>query len=407
MDDPSGVRGARTSLAIAFTIFTALVALLWVLPKSPGGGFWLFTLPAALLFPYFTYRVIAPRSAERTSKDSVVMIAALVVLYLGGVVVRSLALPEANLTGAAATMESLTETWRTYSLWTLLVVGVLTLVERSKTGSSAPKATSASEPVVAASGEAVPAKLPTSGRGPVEVTRPSPLVPAQPAPQPAAIRPTTTSRPATVPAPAFLARPAWARSPQVGMPASAPVQPPAPAPRPVERTATVSGASFADLTTLAEVAASLSDPSSATSLQLSATPAGLELAAAGTEIDTVAGTWNGAEPLRVPTRLSRRSRPSLHRRSHSASGSASAMRRPSRCATTGAFDTSHSPRCLNELAPAAACSRLSGPARTPGARRRPPRERHQRDAHHPVDPFCPVHPGDGGGSGALGVAQIR
>ena len=206
MDDPSGVRGARTSLAIAFTIFTALVALLWVLPKSPGGGFWLFTLPAALLFPYFTYRVIAPRSAERTSKDSVVMIAALVVLYLGGVVVRSLALPEANLTGAAATMESLTETWRTYSLWTLLVVGVLTLVERSKTGSSAPKATSASEPVVAASGEAVPAKLPTSGRGPVEVTRPSPLVPAQPAPQPAAIRPTTTSRPATVPAPAWHAQ---------------------------------------------------------------------------------------------------------------------------------------------------------------------------------------------------------
>lgn len=293
MDDPSGVRGARTSLAIAFTIFTALVALLWVLPKSPGGGFWLFTLPAALLFPYFTYRVIAPRSAERTSTDAVVMVAALVVLYLGGVLVSSLALPDQNVSGAAATMESLTVQWRTYGLWTLVVVGVLKLVERSKPGSSAPETSSElrSEIEVDASGEAASAKAPASGRVPIDPIRPGPLVQAQPVPQPAPIRPLTASRPAAAP----LEHSAPARSVQVG----ASAQPPTSAPRPVERTATVSGASFADLTTLVEVATSLSHPSSSTSLQLSATPAGLGLAAAGTEIGTIPGAWSSVEPLRV------------------------------------------------------------------------------------------------------------
>ncbi|MEY8654543.1 hypothetical protein [Brachybacterium paraconglomeratum] len=311
MKDPSGVHGARTTLAIAFAIITALVALLWVIPKTPGGGFWLFTLPAAILFPFFSYAVIAPGTRERTTGVAWAMVSILVVLYLGGMLISSLAFGDRVLIGAAETMQSLTVKWRSLGIATLVIVGILKLVDSSssKKTASAPATTPRPEP---ASVEPTPASArpsaPADGGIPAGSIPPSPLVPAQsmtqPARQQAVIRPTTVVRPAAMPAPAPLMRPAHTPPvsgpfPQVSALEQSSASEPAPAPHPVEKTATVSGASFVELTTLVEVATSLSEPSSATSLLLSATPTGLELAAAGTEIGIVAGTWNGAEPLRV------------------------------------------------------------------------------------------------------------
>lgn len=310
MEDPSGVRGARTTLAIAFAIITALVALLWVLPKTPGGGFWLFTLPAAILFPFFSYAVVAPGTKERTAGVAGTMIGILVVLYLGGMLVSSLSFGDRVLTGAAATMQSFTVRWRSLGIATLVIVGILKLLEYS---SSKNQATAAPMPrPEPASDEPAPASArpsaPVGGGIPAGSMPPSPLVPARPETQPArqqeVMRPTTVARPAAMPAPAPLTRPAHTPTvpgpfPQVSALEQGSAPESAPTPRPVEKTATVSGASFEELTTLVEVATSLSGPSSANSLLLSATPTGLELAAAGTEIGTVAGTWNGAEPLRV------------------------------------------------------------------------------------------------------------
>jgi hypothetical protein len=310
VEDRSGVRGARTTLAIAFAIITALVALLWVIPKDPGGGFWLLTLPAAILFPVFSYAVIAPGTRERTTGVAWAMVSILVVLYLGGMLISSLAFGDRVLIGAAETMQSLTVRWRSLGIATLVIVGILKLVEHSSSKKQAGAApTQRPEP---ASDEPAPASARASAQAdggiPAGSIPPSPLVPTQPmtqpARQPAVIRPTTVERPAAVPAPAPLTRPAHTPPvpgsfPQVSASERPSATDPAPAPRPVERTATVSGASFVELTTLVEVSTSLSEPSSATSLLLSATPTGLELAAAGTEIGIVAGTWNGAEPLRV------------------------------------------------------------------------------------------------------------
>lgn len=310
MEDPSGVHGARTTLAIAFAIITALVALLWVIPKTPGGGFWLFTLPAAILFPVFSYAVIAPGTKERTTGVAWAMVSILVVLYFGGMLISSLAFGDRVLIGAAETMQSLTVRWRSLGIAALVIVGILKLLEHSSSKKQAGAApTPRPEP---ASDEPAPASARASAQAdggiPAGSIPPSPLVPTQPMTQPArqqaVIRPTTVERPAAMPAPAPLMRPAHTPPvpgpfPQVSALEQSSASEPAPAPRPVEKTATVSGASFVELTTLVEVATSLSEPSSATSLLLSATPTGLELAAAGTEIGIVAGTWNGAEPLRV------------------------------------------------------------------------------------------------------------
>ena len=311
MEDPSGVHGARTTLAIAFAIITAFIALLWVIPKDPGGGFWLFTLPAAILFPILSYAVIAPGTKERTTGVAWAMVSILVVLYLGGMLISSLAFGDRVLIGAAETMQSFTVRWRSLGAATLVIVGILKLLEYSSSKKAASTAAPAPRPEPAsdepAPGPARPS-APVGGGIPAGSTPPSPLVPAQPMTQPArqqaAVRPTTVVRPAAMPAPAPLMRPAHTPPvpgpfPQVSALEQSSASEPAPAPHPVEKTATVSGASFVELTTLVEVATSLSEPSSATSLLLSATPTGLELAAAGTEIGIVAGTWNGAEPLRV------------------------------------------------------------------------------------------------------------
>lgn len=214
MEDPSGVHGARTTLAIAFAIITALVALLWVIPKTPGGGFWLFTLPAAILFPVFSYAVVAPGTRKRTTGVAWAMVSILVVLYFGGMLISSLAFGDRVLIGAAETMQSLTVRWRSLGIAALVIVGILKLLERSSSKKQAGAApTPRPEP---ASDEPAPASARASAQAdggiPAGSIPPSPLVPTQPMTQPArqqaVIRLTTVERPAAMPAPAPLTRPA-------------------------------------------------------------------------------------------------------------------------------------------------------------------------------------------------------
>ena len=288
MDRASAVRGARRTLAIAFTLFTALVALLWVIPKDPGGGFWLLTLPAALLFPCCTYMVIAPETEERTAEDARTASGLLISMILGGMLIQSLVFGDRVLSGAADTMQWLTTVWRYIVIVMLVIVAIL-----KKLG------TSPSEPAFVA---------------PASATGPSSLLQAP-------ARPPMVARPAAMPTPAPLTRSAGTgpTAPTLYPPVSSPGRPsesrparapgPTPTPRSRERTATISGASFTELTTFVEVATGLSAPDSPTSLLLSATPAGLELSAAGMEIGTVTGTWHDAAPLRVQLSV----RDTLHR----------------------------------------------------------------------------------------------
>lgn len=313
MDYPSGVRGARQSLAIAFASFTAFIALLWVIPKNPGGGFWLFTLPAALLFPYFSYKVISPGTKERTTADAGVMAAALVILYLGGMMISSLTLEGKGLSSAAETMRSMTVTWRRYAFGALLVVSVLKFVDSSPSQSapleSPPDPTSDPRSSLK---ESAPAStrpsIQSTDDNSADTVGPGSLAPAHaehpPMPNRAPLRPTTDMRDASLLSPAPLKRPTHPHSiagpcPQANDTESTSTPELVPMARTFEKTAEVSGASFTVLRTLVEVATSLSDPSSATSLLISATPTGLELNASGTDVGSVAGNWVGPDPLRV------------------------------------------------------------------------------------------------------------
>jgi hypothetical protein len=290
---PSRARNVQQALAITYALFTAVVALMWVLPKFGEGGFaWLLTLPVALLFPLLTYVALFPDDGPDPFWQQIAFAVVLAVAFFFGQWIAAVSLPEQNRSGTAAAMLTLTATWRNCGLFVLLVSGALTLLRRSRSNREALVPVAAAMPH-GAGVAAVPAPSPllASNRDAALDWEPGEQTPHHSRPEP------VRSHPAATPQSALNAISAGnsAQNPPVTAPRMRPEQ----ETRPAMAVATVSGASFYELTTLVEIADSLGAPDPSTSLLLSGSPAGLDVAAAGMDLGTVRGAWSGLRPLRV------------------------------------------------------------------------------------------------------------
>lgn len=252
MDDPKGGLSAQVSLTIAYTIFAAVGALLWIFPKfGEGGFFWTLSLPLALIFIYTACRSVAPASLGHRDVQFGFAIPNLVMWIIGRRIMNA-SLPESDLSWSASAMSWFTRIWLYASIIAVLTAFILRrisprppehLVEEPP-AEDASSDSSASDDVGDSTDSALEDKVPHE------------LAPSAPA------APLAPSRPALV-------------------------------------TATLSGASFPEVMTLLEVASSLDATESPASLLLEISPTGMTLSSAGLEIGTVSGTWSGTQALRA------------------------------------------------------------------------------------------------------------
>jgi hypothetical protein len=293
MNDSDATRGARKSLAIVLTLGTAVGSVLWVLPKSGEGGLaWLLSLPAAIMFPYLTYRLVAPPRAPRSAWVPVGLAISLGVLWFGGLVIASNALPGPVLSELGTTIVATMIFWPIFVTGALIIIGVLKISDRASARRATRAASAApapAQPVMPGS----PAHL-TGSSPPVDPgQRPREHAPEQQHPVLAPQRSAASPAPAPMTYRAPESAAAGARATETSS-ASAPAE--------GERTGgspTLSGISFLELSTLVEIAASLEDADNPTMMLLTFTDGGIEVTAAETEIGTVAGSWSGTATVRT------------------------------------------------------------------------------------------------------------
>lgn len=296
MNGPTWTLGAQQRLASAFTLFTTVGAFFWVFPKfGEGGLLWLFSLLPAAFFVFFSYYVIAPVTrGENDIRGASTFI--VVVMWLIGRFIMNAALPVTGRSWTASTMAWLTSSWGFALIIAALAAALLRRIGRERTDESS-TSTSANDVIRTGSDGHLPlaSNVAAAARpaGGVPSSTPAPpqtrTVPNPSAPHPVSQQATAPSNRSTTAA-ETAHHSAHARK--------APQHQPTP-PRPSPMTAALTGASFPEVMTFLEVASSLDESGSETSLVLDLSPAGLTLSASGLEIGTVSGTWSGTRALRA------------------------------------------------------------------------------------------------------------
>lgn len=307
MNDSTSTISARKSLAIVFTLGTSIGSILWLVPKSGEGGFaWLFSLPAAILFPYLTYRLIAPPRVPRSAWVPIGLAIGLGVLWLGGIVVASSALPGPAFSDIATGMLAFTFLWPVFAVGVLAIIWILRIVDFfSRRRASRRAAAVPATPVPAAPRLAMPG----SQSSPPHFSSSSPPVhtgqrPREYAPGPTSLAP-APHRSTASPSPTPMAYREAEPVPATSVPAQATSGSSAPVPDPAAAIPTLTDVSFMELSTLVEVAASLEESVSPTMMLLTFTARGVEVTASGTELGVVEGRWSGTTTLRTLQSASR------------------------------------------------------------------------------------------------------
>lgn len=300
MNDISATRIIRWIVSIPMTLFTAVTAVLWAIPKAgdEGGALWLLSLPIGVLFVFLTHRITAPPRERRGVAVPIALFAGIVVLYFGGIILGSLVLPADTPSNLSLGMMGMTFLWPVIGVLALVGVGVLKIIDvsieksRAKTaleaglaGSESPAGNLAPSPVHASAASPVPAKA-------TPVRRAGARRRSATASAPSAASASSASRTASAPS-----------TPAATWPVAAEEEPPSGDPSELDLdlgdAPAALGVPLHPFATLLEVAASLEGPDAPELTLLTFTSDGVEVSIRETDLGTIDGRWTGRAEVRT------------------------------------------------------------------------------------------------------------